>query len=124
MSNGPNSPCEAIREAWEKEAKQRWDSRTHGRGLSLLIVKMLALPGRLMPNSARSLTFEFWRDQNKIHGRFIGIGHGVVVARLNADGFPEPKDPPALTSAADEIDRLSPNVPPTSPIIATKDGHL
>ena len=92
--------------------------------LSLLIVKMLALPGRPMPNSARSLTFEFWRDQNKIRGRFIGIGHVVVAARLNADGFPEQKDPPALTSAADEIDRLSPNVPPTSPIIAMKDGHL
>ena len=88
MTNSPEYSCAAVREAWEKEAKQRWDSRTHGRGLSLLIVKMLALPGGLMPSSARSPTFEFWRDQNKIRGRFIGVGNGVVVARLNEDGLP------------------------------------
>jgi hypothetical protein len=83
MTNGPKYACAAIREAWEKEAKQRWDGRTHGRGLSLLIVKMLALPGSLMPSSARAPTFEFWRDQNKIRGRCIGTGNGIVVARLN-----------------------------------------
>ena len=88
MTNGPKYACAAIREAWEKEAKQRWDGRTHGRGLSLLIVKMLALQGSLMPSSARAPTFEFWRDQNKIRGRFIGVGNGVVVARLNEDGLP------------------------------------
>ena len=78
MTNGPKYSSAAIREAWEREAKQRWDSRTHGRGLSLLIVKMLAT----------APTFEFWRDQNKIRGRFIGVGNGVVVARLNEDGLP------------------------------------
>jgi hypothetical protein len=50
---GPEYYSAAIREAWEEEAKRRWDDRTHGRGLSLLIVKMLALPGSLMPSSAR-----------------------------------------------------------------------
>jgi hypothetical protein len=88
MRTAQNTSSEAIREAWNREAKQRWDGRTHGRGLSLLIVKMLALPGSLMPSSARSPTFEFWRDQNKIRGRFIGVGNGVVVARLNEDGLP------------------------------------
>ena len=88
MTNSPKYSSEAIREAWKREAKQRWDGRTHGRGLSLLIVKMLALPGSLMPSSARSPTFEFWRDQNKIRGRFIGVGNGVVVGRLNEDGLP------------------------------------
>ena len=86
--SSPNYSSAAIREAWEKVGKQRWDGPTHGRGLSLLIVKMLALPGSLMPSSARSPTFEFWRDQNKIRGRFIGVGNGVVVARLNEDGLP------------------------------------
>jgi hypothetical protein len=81
--------CAAIREAWEREAKQRWDSRTHGRGLALLIVNMLALPGSLMSSRSRSPMFEFWRDQNKIRGRYIGVGNGVVVARLNVDGLPE-----------------------------------
>ena len=89
MTNSPKYSSEAIREAWKREAKQRWDGRTHGRGLSLLIVKMLALQGSLMPSSARAPTFEFWRDQNKIRGRFIGVGNGVVVARLNVDGLPE-----------------------------------
>jgi hypothetical protein len=86
MANGPKYSCAAIREAWEREAKQRWDSRTHGRGLSLLIVKMLTL----MPSTPRSPIFEFWRDQNKIRGRFIGAdpGNGVVVARLDQDGTP------------------------------------
>jgi len=86
---GPNYSPAAIREAWEKEAKQRWDDRTHGQGLSLLIVRMAALPSRLMSTSARSLTFEFWRDQNKIRGRFVGVGNGVVVAKLNGDGLPK-----------------------------------
>jgi hypothetical protein len=81
--------CAAIREAWEREAKQRWDSRTHGRGLALLIVNMLALPGSLMSSRSRSPMFEFWRDQNKIRGRYIGVGNGVVVARLNVDGLPQ-----------------------------------
>ena len=51
MTNSPKYSSEAIREAWKREAKQRWDGRTHGRGLSLLIVKMLALPGGLVPSS-------------------------------------------------------------------------
>jgi hypothetical protein len=34
-------------------------------------------------------SFEFWRDQNKVRGRFVGVGNGVVVARLNKDGLPE-----------------------------------
>lgn len=89
MTNGPKYSCAEIREAWESEAKQQWDSRTHGRGLSLLIVKLLVLPGSLTPSGAGSPTFEFWRDQNKIRGRFIGVGNGVVVAKLNWDGLPE-----------------------------------
>ena len=121
MSDQRNA-CVAIREVWETEGKRLWNDRTHGQGLCLLIVDMLASISDKQRSLSRS--FEFWRDQNKIRGRFIGIGHVVVATRLNADGFPEQKDPPALTSAADEIDRLSPNVPPTSPIIATKDGHL
>jgi hypothetical protein len=43
----------------------------------------------LMSTSARLLTFEFWRDQNKIRGRFMGLGNSVVVAKLNGDGRPE-----------------------------------
>jgi hypothetical protein len=50
---------------------------------------MLASPGSLVASSTRSPTFEFWRDQNKIRGRFIGVGNGVVVAKLNGDGLPE-----------------------------------
>jgi hypothetical protein len=33
--------------------------------------------------------FELWLDQNKIRGGFIGVGNGVVVARLNVNGLPE-----------------------------------
>jgi hypothetical protein len=97
MTNAPKYSCAAIREAWEREAKQRWDSRTHGQGLSLLLVKMLALPGSLVPCTPTSPTFEFWRDQNKIRGRFIGAtpGNGVVVAKLGEDGTPIEK-PPAM----------------------------
>ena len=84
MSDQRNA-CVAIREVWEKEGKRLWDDRTHGRGLCLLIVDMLAsIPGRQSSPSR----FEFWRDQNKIRGRFIGVGNGVVVARLNEDGLP------------------------------------
>jgi hypothetical protein len=89
MTNGPKHSCAAIREAWEREGRQRWESLTHGRGLSLLIVRILASPGSLVASGIRSPTFEFWRDQNKIRGRFIGIGNGVVVAKLNGDGLPE-----------------------------------
>jgi len=92
--SSPNDSCAAIREAWEKIGKQRWDGRTHGRGLGLLIVKMLGPPpGNQTPSAARSQTFEFWRDQNKIRGRFIGAntGNGVVVAKLGADGLPLPQ---------------------------------
>ena len=91
--SGPTYYSEAIREVWEKEPKQRWDGRTHGRGLGLLIVDILAVQG-LMPGRPRSpsRTFEFWRDQNKIRGRFIGDVHGdgVVVARLDQYGLPLP----------------------------------
>ena len=93
--SGPKSYCEAIREVWEKKAKQRWDARTHGRGLGLLIVDILAVQGMLIPTrpNSPSRTFEFWRDQNKIRGRFIGdvLGNGIVVARLNEDGLPVPE---------------------------------
>jgi hypothetical protein len=88
--SGPKFYSEAIREVWEKEAKQRWDGRTHGRGLGLLIVNLLA-QGTLILGRLRSpsRTFEFWRDQNKVRGRIVGLGNGVVVARLNKDGLPE-----------------------------------
>jgi hypothetical protein len=36
-----------------------------------------------------SRTFEFWRDQHNIRERFIGVGNGVVFAKLNVDGLPE-----------------------------------
>ena len=89
--SSPTYSSAAIREAWEKVGKHRWDGRTHGRGLSLLIVDALTaqgtlILGRLKPSSR---TFEFWRDQNKIRGRLIGVGNGVVVAKLNGDGLPE-----------------------------------
>jgi len=81
----------AINEAWEKVGKQRWDGRTHGRGRGLLIVDALTTPGTLMLRRSKSPspTFEFWRDQNKIRGRLVDAGNGVVVARLNVDGLPE-----------------------------------
>jgi hypothetical protein len=89
--SSPNDSCAAIREAWEKIGKQRWDGRTHGRGLGLLIVDAITAQGTLILGRSKSpsQTFEFWRDQNKIRGRLIGIGNGVVVARLNVDGLPE-----------------------------------
>jgi hypothetical protein len=89
--SGPKYSSAAIREVWEKEGRQRWDGRTHGRGLGLLIVDVLVAQGTLMLGRLRSpsRTFEFWRDQDKIRGRFIGQGNGVVVARLNKDGLPE-----------------------------------
>ena len=87
MSGSKHSPA-AIREVWQKEGKQRWNGRTHGRGHCLLIVDVLA-SGRLGPANP---SFEFWRDQNKIRGRFIGdaLANGIVVARLNEDGLPVP----------------------------------
>jgi hypothetical protein len=89
--SGPKHSSVPIREVWEKDGKQRWDGRTHGRGLGLLIVDVLVAQGTLMLGRPRSptRTFEFWRDQNKIRGRFIGLGNGVIVARLNKDGLPE-----------------------------------
>lgn len=84
--SGQRNASVAIREVWEKQAKRLWDDQTHGQGLCLLIVEMLtSLPGG--PRSP-SRSFEFWRDQNKIRGRFIGdaTGAGFVVARLNSDG--------------------------------------
>jgi hypothetical protein len=85
MSGSIYSPA-AIREVWQKEGRQRWDGQKHGRGVCLLIVDMLQ--GALKPGRPNR-SFEFWRDQNKIRGRFIGVGNGVVVARLNVDGLPE-----------------------------------
>ena len=88
--NGSRYSPRATREVWQKEGKQRWDGRTHGRGHCLLIVDLLALiPGR--PGSPNR-SFEFWRDQNKIRGRFIGdaLANGIVVARLNEDRLPVP----------------------------------
>jgi len=91
MMSDPKHSSAAIREIWEKEGRQRWDGRTHGRGLGLLIVDAFVAQGTLMLGRLRSpsQTFEFWRDQNKVRGRFIGLGNGVVVARLNKDGLPE-----------------------------------
>ena len=108
MTNGPKCSCAEIREAWEREARQRWDSRTHGRGLRLLIVKVPALPGGFRPSTLRSPTFEFWRDQNKIRGRFIGAdsGKGVVVAKLGEDGTPI-EIPPTFGSAAGSLREIS-----------------
>ena len=92
MGSSRCSPA-AIREAWQKEARQRWDGQTHGRGLCLLIVGMLQ--GALTPSRPKSpnRSFEFWRDQNKIRGRFIGdvVGNGVVVAKLDEYGLPVPE---------------------------------
>ena len=87
MNSPKYSPAE-IRAVWEEEGKQRWDGQTHGRGHGLLMVDLFA-QGTLMLGRLRSRTFEFWRDQNKIRGRLIGLGNGVVVARLNKDGLPE-----------------------------------
>ncbi|WP_024513119.1 hypothetical protein [Bradyrhizobium sp. ARR65] len=89
--SSPNYSSAAIREAWEKVGKQRWDGRTHGRGLRLLIVDALAAQDTLILDRLKSpgRTFEFWRDQNQIRGRFVGVGKGVVVAKLTGDGLPE-----------------------------------
>jgi len=90
----PTYYSEAIREIWEKEAKQRWDGRTHGRGLGLLIVDILTVRGLMLAGArSRGRAFEFWRDQKKIRGRFIGDAHGngIVVARLDEDGLPLPE---------------------------------
>ena len=87
MSDQRNA-CVAIREVWEKDGKRLWDDRTHGQGLCLLIVDMLASISDKQRSLSRS--FEFWRDQNKIRGRFIGdgAGAGFVVAKLDGDGIP------------------------------------
>jgi hypothetical protein len=90
MSGSKYSPA-AIREVWQKEGKLRWDPETHGRGHCLLMVGILALtPGR---SGSSNPSFEFWRDQNKIRGRFIGdvVGNGIVVAKLNQEGLPVPE---------------------------------
>ena len=86
----PNYSSAAIREAWDKVGKLRWDGRTHGRGLGLLIVNALTAQGTLILGRLKSpaQSFEFWQE-NKIRGRFVGVGNGVVVARLNVDGLPE-----------------------------------
>ena len=90
IMSSPNYSPAAIREAWEKVGKQRWDRRTHGRGLGLLVVDALTAQSTLILGRLKSSrTFEFWRDQNKIRGRFIGVGNGVVVAKLDVDGLPE-----------------------------------
>jgi len=92
--NGSRYSPRAIREVWQKEGKQRWDGRTHGRGLCLLIVNLLGPRDALIPGRPRSpnRSFEFWRDQNKIRGRFIGdlVGNGIVVGKLDKDGLPLP----------------------------------
>ena len=89
--SGPKYSSAAIRDVWEKEGKQRWDGRTHGRGLGLLIVEALAAQGAMILGGLRAprRTFEFWRDQNKIRGRFMGLSNSVVVAKLSKDGLPE-----------------------------------
>jgi hypothetical protein len=92
MSGLCYSPA-TIRDVWEKEAKQRWDGQTHGRGLCLLIIDVFGLQGAFIlgrPGSPHP-RFEFWRDQNKIRGRFIGgaVGNGAVVAKLDKFGLSE-----------------------------------
>ena len=59
--------------------------------IRLLIVDAITAQGTLVLGRLKSpaQSFEFWRDQNKIRGRFVGVGNGVVVARLNKDGMPE-----------------------------------
>jgi hypothetical protein len=88
--SGPKYSTAEIREAWEKQGKRLWNGGTHGRGLGLLIVNLVA-QGTLILGRLRSpsRTFEFWRDQNKVRGRIVGLGNGVVVAKLNKDGLPE-----------------------------------
>jgi len=78
--SGPKNSSAAIREVWNKEGRQRWDGQTHGRGLGLLIVDALVAQGTLMLGRLKSphQTFEFWRDQNKIRGRFIGFGKALL----------------------------------------------
>ena len=44
-------------------------------------------------------TFEFWRERSKIRGRFIGVGNGVVVAKLDGDGLLNRKTAGASPSA-------------------------
>jgi hypothetical protein len=58
------------------------------------------------------LTFEFWRERNKIRGRFIG-GNGVAVAKLNGDGLLNRKPDRRLTIGAD--DRICCNQPNDNP---------
>ena len=93
--NGSRYSPAAIREVWQKEGKQRWDGQTHGRGLCLLIVNLLGLHDALILGrpSSPNRSFEFWRDQNKIRGRFIGdlVGNGIVVAKLDEHGLPLPE---------------------------------
>jgi hypothetical protein len=91
VMSGQRNACTAIREIWKKEAKRLWNDRTHGQGLCLLIVDILAsIPGT---RRSPSRSFEFWRDQNKIRGRFIGdaAAAGFVVARLDGNGLPKPE---------------------------------
>ena len=92
--NGSRYYPRAIREVWQKEGKQRWDGRTHGRGLCLPIVNLPGPRDALILGRLRSpnRSFEFWRDQNKIRGRFIGdlVGNGIVVGKLDKDGLPLP----------------------------------
>jgi hypothetical protein len=65
--NSPKYSCAAIREAWEKVGKQRWDGCTHGRGLGLLIVDALTAQGALMLGRLRSpgRTFEFGETRTR-----------------------------------------------------------
>jgi hypothetical protein len=59
-----------IRDVWEKEAKQRWDGQTHGRGLCLLIIDVLGLQGAFKPGRPRSPhpRFEFWETKTRSAG--------------------------------------------------------
>ena|SRR6516165_2689728 len=53
MSSSRYSPAE-IHEAWENVGKQRWDDRTHGQGIGLLIVDALTTQGTLILGRSKS----------------------------------------------------------------------
>jgi hypothetical protein len=112
--NGREDSSLAIREAWRIKGKQRWVGQTHGQGLCLLIIDVfssmtdgLRIPGR---------TYEFWRDQNKVRGRFVGevLGNGFVVARLDDDGLPvsEQNSVARVRSSSGEYVKCRRPVPP------------
>ena len=83
--NSPKYSLAEIRAVWEEEGKALgWSNARPG-----------PRPANDRPScdagetAAAKPDFRIWRDQNKVRGRLIGLGNGVVVARLNKDGLPE-----------------------------------